>query len=112
MVFQPKNLTARSIYVFFVPGTVPVPTNKVQTTDGILEGERLLTMSCSDKIMKWNVLGIQGALLSLFIEPVYLKGIVIGELYNYEHLTRSLFSRTQGLYCIFCLCKHLILTSS
>lgn len=51
------------------------------------------SMSCSDKLCLWNIVGLQGALLSQLVSPIYLTSIIIGDDFDLESSTRALVNR-------------------
>ena len=51
----------------------------LRTKPGRADSPTTASMSCSDKIAAWNVLGLQGALGSLLFTQLYIDSIVIGE---------------------------------
>ena len=52
------------------------------------------TLSCSDKILGWNVKGIQGTRLSSILEePLMLKAVVVGRKFVKKHAERAFCCR-------------------
>nr|XP_019966720.1 PREDICTED: double-stranded RNA-specific editase B2-like [Paralichthys olivaceus] len=75
-------------------GTLPVMARGAnRERDVASPGERLVAMSCTDKMAKWSVVGLQGALLSHLVEPVYLHSLTVGTLSHTGHLGRALNRR-------------------
>lgn len=65
---------------------------EVRTKPG--KGIRTLSVSCSDKLSRWNILGIQGALLdSILDRPIYLSSFTICGVGNVAAIERAIWKR-------------------
>lgn len=65
-----------------------------RTKPGRADAPLALCMSCSDKIARWTILGVQGALLmNLLAEPVYLSSLTVADDFHRESLNRALNDR-------------------
>ncbi|XP_035825974.1 tRNA-specific adenosine deaminase 1 isoform X2 [Aplysia californica] len=59
------------------PATLYHTVGLLRTKPG--RGDRTESLSCSDKMARWNVLGCQGALLSMLLaEPIYFASVTVG----------------------------------
>ncbi|XP_045893528.1 tRNA-specific adenosine deaminase 1 isoform X1 [Micropterus dolomieu] len=62
-------------------------------------GEPTLSLSCSDKLARWGVLGFQGALLFHYLqEALYFSTVVVGKCpYSQEVMQRALVTRCSNV---------------
>lgn len=65
---------------------------EIRTKPG--KGIRTLSVSCSDKLSRWNILGLQGALLdAILYRPIYLSSFTICGISNVSSIERAIWKR-------------------
>lgn len=78
----------------------------LRTKPGRPDSPPTISHSCSDKMAMWNVLGVQGGLLSLLLERIAIDVLVIGDVRDHDEetvekikseATRGIGGRLEGL---------------
>ncbi|CAL8357616.1 unnamed protein product [Lota lota] len=98
-----------------LPGVAYHSTGVLRVKPG--RGEPTLSLSCSDKLARWGVLGFQGALLSHYLQQaLYFSAVVVGKsAYEHQALLRAVVircSHISGLPAGFSVCPPTLLQSS
>ncbi|OSX59308.1 hypothetical protein POSPLADRAFT_1150023 [Postia placenta MAD-698-R-SB12] len=82
----------------------------LRTKPGRADSPPTICMSCSDKIARWNVLGIQGAIGSHFLRPAYISTVILGEVEEHrqdmtlEECQRAFHGRLDALDYVLAVC--------
>ncbi|KAI7823891.1 adenosine deaminase/editase [Gamsiella multidivaricata] len=71
----------------------------LRTKPGRVDSEPTASMSCSDKIARWNVLGLTSALVAPFLGSIYLQSVIARELFDATALDRALNERIKSCEC-------------
>lgn len=92
--YQPDGFTgAKLMFDEDVEDPMDQVEGKIRTKPG--KGDRTMSLSCSDKMARWNFMGIQGCMLTSLIEPIYLSSIIFasGTPFNRAAMERAMWKR-------------------
>lgn len=64
-----------------------------RTKPGRIDSDLSASMSCTDKITRWNGLGWGGSIVALLAGPIHMSAIIVAEGFHKESLRRSLIDR-------------------
>lgn len=90
----PNGFTGAKLFFFEDVEDVMAQTEgKIRIKPG--KGDRTMSLSCSDKIARWNMMGVQGCMMTSIVDPIYLSSVVLadGTPFNQTAMERALFTR-------------------